>query len=366
MLGSRPVPPAVRGLAYPMAGQKASVTPTDDALLTADAAGLRYVSDDGPGIRRTRRGRGFSYELADGTLISDPDERERIKALAVPPAWTDVWICPAPDGHILATGRDDRGRKQYRYHPEWSRVRSEDKFGSLPAFAEALPTLRERVDADLGKRSLSREKVLALVVRLLDETLIRIGNEAYAAENESYGLTTMLPDHADIDGKHITFDFTAKGGLTRNVRVQNKKLAGIVHGCWELGGQDLFSYLEDGEVVDVTSGDVNAYLQEIIGQGVTAKHFRTWGGTVSAAAALAISRPPESDADADKAILAAFDVASTVLGNTRAVCRQSYVHPAIPEAYRCGDLAELWPRARSTTWLDRQERLVQRLLDSAG
>ena len=334
----------------------------DLSLASADAAGLRYVSDEAPGIRRQRCGRGFSYRLPDGGVLSDRVERDRIAALAIPPAWTDVWICPAPDGHILATGRDDRGRKQYRYHPEWSRVRAEDKFGALPAFAEALPCLRERVDADLRRRDLPREKVLALVVRLLDQTLIRVGNEAYAAENESYGLTTMLAEHVEVDGPCIAFDFTAKGGLARNVYVEDTRLAKAVRACSELRGQDLFTYRVHGENVDVTSGDVNEYLREVIGHGVTAKHFRTWGGTVSAAAALVITRPPESDAQADTAVLAAFDVAAEVLGNTRTVCRESYVHPAVPEAFRTGQLAELWPRVRGTRWLDRPERLVQRVL----
>ncbi|MCU1497849.1 MAG: putative topoisomerase [Acidimicrobiales bacterium] len=329
----------------------------------ADAAGLRYVADHLDGIRRRKRGKGFSYHLPDGTPIRDAAERARIQALAIPPAWTDVWICPAPDGHILATGRDDRGRKQYRYHPEWERVRSEDKFGSLPAFAEALPCLRERVDADLRKRNLPREKVLALVVRLLDRSLIRVGNEAYATENESYGLTTMLADHVEVDGPCIAFAFTAKGGLARSVYVQDQRLASIVRDCSELQGQDLFTYEAEHGIADVTSTDVNAYLRETIGAGVTAKHFRTWGGTVSAAAALAISRPPENDSQADTAILAAFDVAAEVLGNTRAVCRQSYVHPAVPEAYRSGLLAERWPHTRDTRHLRREERLVQRLLE---
>lgn len=334
----------------------------DLSLATADEAGLSYVSDEAVGITRRRRGKGFSYTMPDGTPLSDPGERTRIAALAVPPAWTDVWICPAPDGHILATGRDDRGRKQYRYHPEWSRVRSEDKFGALPAFAASLPRLRERLDADLRRRNLPRQKVLALVVRLLDQTLIRVGNEAYAAENESYGLTTMLPDHVDVDGACIAFDFTAKGGLARNVYVSDTRLAKVVRQVSELGGQDLFTYQTEGAIADVTSTDVNVYLREVVGEGVTAKHFRTWGGTVSAAAALGITRPPESDAQADKAVLAAFDIAAEVLGNTRTVCRESYVHPAIPDAFRSGLLAELWPRSRATRYLDRRERLVQRLL----
>lgn len=340
------------------------MTDLDVSLASADEAGLRYVSDEGPGLRRTRRGRGFSYSRPNGTVITDQVERRRIEALAIPPAWTDVWICPTADGHILATGRDDRGRKQYRYHDEWNRVRAADKFAALPEFAEALPALRQRVETDLRRHDLPKEKVLALVVRLLDNTLIRVGNEAYAAENESYGLTTMLAEHVEVDGACIAFDFTAKGGLARNVYVEDARLAKIVHACSELGGQDLFTYRTDDAIADVTSNDVNQYLRESIGQEVTAKHFRTWGGTVSAAAALAITRVPESDARADKAVLAAYDVAAEVLGNTRTVCRESYVHPAISEAFRTGKLSELWPRSRPTRWLARPERLVQRLLDS--
>ncbi len=332
---------------------------------TADLAGLTYVSDEAPGIRRRRRGRGFSYLDLDGRPLTDEAERARIASLAVPPAWTDVWICPSPDGHILATGRDDRGRKQYRYHPEWNRVRAEDKFAALPAFAETLPCLRERVEGDLRRRGLPREKVLALVVRLLDRTLIRVGNDAYAVENDSYGLTTMLPDHVEVRDACIAFDFTGKSGLEHNVYVEDRRLARIVREVSELGGQDLFSYRAEGAVADVTSTDVNAYLRDTIGEGITAKHFRTWGGTVTAAAALAITRPPASDAQAEKAVLAAFDVAAEVLGNTRAVCRTSYVHPAVPEAYRSGELGALWPRARETRWLNRRERLVQRLLAAA-
>lgn len=330
---------------------------------SADAAGLTYVGDDGPGIRRRRHGRGFSYLLPNGDLLTDRRERARLASLAIPPAWTDVWICPAPDAHLLATGRDQRGRKQYRYHPRWSEVRSADKFSALPAFSEVLPALRAQVESDLRKRTLSREKVLALVVRLLDRTLIRVGNEAYAAENASYGLTTMLPDHMEPDGRGIVFDFVAKSGLARKVPVHDEKLARIVHQVSELGGQDLFAYLSDGEVVDVTSSDVNTYLRTHAGEGITAKHFRTWGGTTSAAGALAITRVPETDAIADKEVLAAFDVASSVLGNTRNVCRQSYVHPAVPDAFRTGELAEMWKSSRSTAQLDRIERTVQRLLD---
>lgn len=303
------------------------MTDLDLSQASADAAGLTYVCDDIPGIRRHKRGRGFSYELPDRLLLTDCAERDRIASLAIPPAWTDVWICPAPDGHLLATGRDQWGRKQYRYHSKWSEVRSADRFGALPAFAEVLPSLREQVEADLRKRSLSRDRVLALVVRLLDHTLVLVGNDAYAAENESYGLTTMFPDHVEVDRQGLVFDFVAKSGLARQVPVHDQKLARIVHQVSELGGQDLFAYVSDGEVADVTSSDVNAYLRTHAGDGVTAKHFRTWGGTTSAAAALAVSRVPESEAVAGKEVLSAFDVAASELGITRTVCRQSYFAP---------------------------------------
>jgi DNA topoisomerase-1 len=343
-------------------------TKTDDAPVIADPeqvaadAGLRYVSDQAPGIRRKKRGKGFSYETADGTVISDPEERARIASIAIPPAWTDVWICPATDGHILATGRDDRGRKQYRYHPRWREVRDADKFGQLAEFGRILPDVRKAVDADLRRRGLPREKVLGLVVKLLDETLIRIGNESYAAENESYGLTTLKSDHVEVMGNVLLFDFVGKSGLEHAVFIEDKQLARIVHQCHELGGQDLFAYHSEGDVVDVTSTDVNAYLSELAGPGVTAKTFRTWGGTTIAAATLALDRPSRSERQAEQAVLSAFDVAAEVLGNTRAVCRSCYVHPVVPESYREGRLQDVWKRSRSGGELDRSERAVLKLL----
>jgi DNA topoisomerase-1 len=333
-----------------------------DPKQVAVEAGLRYVSDLSPGITRKRAGKGFTYKAVDGTTITDPEERARIAAIAIPPAWTDVWICPRADGHILATGRDDRGRKQYRYHPRWREVRDANKFGSLTEFGLLLPDLRKQVDADLRRRGLPREKVLALVVKLLDETLIRIGNEAYAAENESYGLTTLKPDHVEVMGDVLAFDFVGKSGLDHEVYLEDKRLAKIVHQCHELGGQDLFAYQSGGEVVDVTSGDVNAYLAEIAGSGVTAKTFRTWGGTTVAAGTLALDRPPSSERQAEKAILAAYDVASTLLNNTRAVCRNCYVHPVVPDSYKSGDLQATWNRSRASGGVDRAERTVLRLL----
>jgi DNA topoisomerase I len=326
-------------------------------------AGLRYVSDEGPGIRRRRRGKGFSYERPDGRVITSKAERERIAAIAIPPAWTDVWISPVANGHILATGRDARGRKQYRYHPEWRRIRDSDKFDRLADFGAALPDLRAEVESDLAKRGMPEVKALALVTSLLDQTLIRVGNENYVEENGSYGLTTLRPGHVTVEPDRVVFDFTSKGGLDRALVLEDRALARAVHQCHELGGQTLFSYqTQTGEVLDVTSTDVNGYLREKVGDEITAKDFRTWGGTTAAAATLAVGRPAESAAHADKAVLAAYDVAAEVLGNTRAVCRSAYVHPAVPEAFRSGQLHEHWKRARSAPRFDRAEHLVLRLL----
>jgi DNA topoisomerase-1 len=336
----------------------------DPAEVAVDA-GLIYVSDTMPGIRRRKRGSGFSYLRPDGSVITDRRERERIAALAIPPAWTDVWISPRATGHILATGRDAKGRKQYRYHPTWREVRDADKYDKLSAFGHALPEVRRAVDADLGRRGMPREKVLALVVKLLDETLIRVGNDAYAADNESYGLTTLKSDHVDVDGADIVFDFVGKSGLEHERFVHDPKLAKIVRQCHELGGQDLFTYRSSGTLVDVTSSDVNSYLRGLAGADVTAKDFRTWGGTAVATAALAIGRPPASATEAEKQILASYDVAAEVLGNTRTVCRTCYVHPVVPESYRTGRLHETWNRARPTQTLDRKERTVLKLLEDA-
>lgn len=245
-------------------------------------------------------------------------------------------------------------------------MRDGDKFDNLAAFGLSLPDLRRAVDADLKRRGMPREKVLALVVKLLDETLIRVGNDAYATDNDSYGLTTLKHDHVDVHGEHIMFEFVGKGGLPRELRVEDRSLARIVHQCHELGGQDLFTYRVQGALVDVTSTDVNAYLRELAGNTVTAKDFRTWGGTAVAAATLALGQPPRTGAEAEKSVLAAYDVAAEVLGNTRAVCRSCYVHPAIPAAYRAGELHQAWRRSRDTPTLDRKERTVLRLLSSTS
>ncbi|MDP8957913.1 MAG: DNA topoisomerase IB [Actinomycetota bacterium] len=322
----------------------------------AQSAGLRYVCDEDPGIHRVRRGRGFSYVLPDGQVIRDKKERQRIKQIVIPPAWRDVWICPRPDGHILATGRDDRGRKQYCYHPRWREVRDTAKFDRMLHFGEALPELRARVDGDLRRHGLPPQRVLALVVRLLDETLIRVGNEEYAEANETYGLTTLRSEHVEVSSSKVVFDFVGKGGTERQVAFRDRRLARAVHQCHELGGQELFTYLdEDDELVTVGSAEVNDYLRDLVGEDVTAKDFRTWGGTSLVARVLAELGPAGSDKEAAGNVLTAIDAAAEQLGNTRAVCRQSYVHPSIPEAYFQGRLLDHWRVARSRQWLDRSE-----------
>ncbi|CAN5814752.1 DNA topoisomerase IB [soil metagenome] len=328
----------------------------------AEAAGLRYVTDTKPGLIRRRQGKGWSYRQADGSLVTDPAARARIGAIVIPPAWTDVWICRDPAGHSQATGRDGRGRKVYCYHPAWRELRDADKFDRLASFGAALPDLRAAVDADLRRRGLPEEKVLALVVRLLDDSLIRVGNDAYAEENGSYGLTTLLPEHVEVDADLVSFDFVGKSGLDHQVALADRRLARIIHACHELGGQELFAYETPDGPADVGSADVNAYLRRLTGDAVTAKDFRTWGGSAIATATLALSRLPEGDRDVDAVVLGAYDVAAELLGNTRAVCRACYVHPAVPAAYREGSLHEFWRRSRASTGLERKERALLKLL----
>ena len=337
----------------------------EEAELAARAAGLRYVNDAKPGIRRVRRGKGFSYVGTGGEPVG-PDERKRIEALAIPPAWTDVWICPRPDGHVQATGRDAKGRKQHRYHPDWRRFRDATKYERLVDFGAGLPALRAAVDRDLGLPGFPREKALALVVTLLDRTLVRVGNDEYATSNSSYGLTTLLADHAEVDGAKVVLDFVGKSGTAQKIALEDRRLARLVRRCSELGGQELFSYLDGDRVCDVGSSDVNDYLREKTGAEVTAKHFRTWGGTCAAAAALVLCRPPATVKQAEAQVLAAIDVAACVLGNTRAVCRSSYVHPAILDAHRSGDLLEAWKRSRATERAGRAERTVLSVLQQAS
>jgi len=337
----------------------------EEAELAARDAGLRYVSDAKPGIRRLRRGSGFSYVGPDGRPVAG-QERRRLAALAIPPAWTDVWICPRPDGHVQATGRDAKGRKQHRYHPEWRRVRDATKYERLVDFGSGLPVLRAAVERDLGLPGFPRDRALALVVSLLDRTLVRVGNDVYASSNSSYGLTTLRADHAEVDGTTVVLDFVGKSGNQHRIAVHDRRLARLVRRCSELGGQELFSYLDGGRVCDVGSSDVNDYLRERTGAQVTAKHFRTWGGTCAAAAALALCRPPGTKREADAQVLAAIDVAACVLGNTRAVCRSSYVHPAVLDAHASGALLEAWQGARATERASRAERAVLTVLKRAA
>lgn len=305
-----------------------------DPVEAARAAGLRYYTDHRPGIRRKPDGNSFIYITAEGEIVRDQNTLERIAALAIPPAWTDVWICPAERGHIQATGRDAKGRKQYRYHARWREVRDETKYNRMIAFAEALPIIRQRTDRDLGLHALSHDKVLATVVQLLDDTAIRVGNEEYARENHSYGLTTLRNRHVKIHGSDIRFHFRGKSGKEHEVDIQDRRLARALQRLQDLPGQELFQYIDaDGERRSVDSGDVNDYLKQITGEHFTAKDFRTWHGTVTCAEALFTSGEFESETAGKHSVTQAIERAAEHLGNTPAICRKSYVHPAIVEAY---------------------------------
>jgi DNA topoisomerase-1 len=307
----------------------------------ARVAGLKYVSDTGPGIRRERDGAGWRYIGPDGHPVDNVATLERIRSLAIPPAYADVWICPDPLGHIQATGRDARGRKQYRYHPRYREVRDETKFGRMPAFSRALPRIRKRVDADLARRGLPRDRVLAAVVRLLESTGIRIGNEEYARVNHHYGLTTLREEHVAVEGATMRFQFVGKVGKPYRCHVTDRRLASIVQRCQSLPGEELFKFVDDrGALQTIDSGDVNAYLREIAGAGFTAKDFRTWAGTMLAADALRTVEVPRTERGINSAILRAIDQVAEQLNNTRAVCRKYYVHPAVPDAFRSGILRE--------------------------
>jgi DNA topoisomerase-1 len=301
-------------------------------------AGLRHSSDDRPGISRRRAGRGFAYRDADGRPVRDRETLDRIRSIVIPPAWMDVWICPWPNGHLQATGRDARGRKQYRYHPRYRSRRNEAKFERLIAFAKALPAIRERVDADLARSGLPREKVIAAVVRLLELTLIRVGNDEYARLNRSFGLTTLRDRHARVDGSEVRFRFRGKSGRQHEVGLRDRRLANVVKRCRDLPGQELFQYVDaDGEPRDVASDDVNAYLAEIA-PGVTAKDFRTWAGTVLAWRALSALGEGATEREKRRNVAAAIEATAENLGNTAAVARSAYVHPAVVDAYLDGRL----------------------------
>jgi DNA topoisomerase-1 len=315
------------------------------ALESAKSIGLRYVTDDRPGIRREMGPLGVRYIAPNGRVIRKAAELKRLRALAIPPAWTDVWICTDPRGHLQATGRDVKGRKQYRYHPEWRTCRDDTKYGRMQAFAAALPTIRARTTADLLKPGLPREKVLATVVQLLEKSLIRVGNEEYKKQNGSFGLTTLQDRHVAVNGSTLRFEFRGKSGKRHVVDVDDRRLARVVQQCRDLPGQDLFQYVDDhGRRCDVTSGDVNAYLKEITGQDFTAKDFRTWSGTVLAATALRELQRADSQAQAKKNVLKAIEAVAGLLGNTRTVCRKSYIHPAIVDSYMDGSMLETLSR----------------------
>jgi DNA topoisomerase I len=300
----------------------------------ARSAGLRYTTDSRPGIRRKRKGKQFCYISPEGKLLRARDDLQRIRALVIPPAWTDVWICTDPRGHLQATGRDARGRKQYRYHPKWREVRDETKYYRLIGFAQALPAIRRRTAADLRGSKLSRERVLATVVALLEKTLIRVGNDEYAKQNRSFGLTTLRDGHVAVNGGRVRFMFRGKSGVEHEIDLNDRRLAQTVRQCRDIPGYDLFQYYEaDGARRTVGSGDVNAYLKEIVGEDYTSKDFRTWAGTVLAAQLLRECDDFDSETQAKKNIVGAIERVAAKLGNTKAVCRKCYIHPAVLEAY---------------------------------
>jgi DNA topoisomerase I len=307
---------------------------TSEHRRTATRAGLKYVTDGLAGISRQRAGKGWVYFAPNGARIRDPDKRRRLNSLAIPPAWTDVWICPDPHGHIQATARDARGRKQYRYHSEYREACDRSKFRHMLEFSEILPRIRERVERDLGREDLSRRQILATVIRLLDRTLIRVGNDEYARENRSFGLTTLRRRHVEVEGTSLRFSFRGKSGVEHNVSLTDRRLSKIIQRCQDLPGTELFQFLDaKGKRQTISSDDVNAHLREITGRDVTAKDFRTWGGTMHAAVALRTMGPGATKKEIEGNIVKAVDDVAGKLSNTRAVCRKYYVHPALLEAY---------------------------------
>jgi DNA topoisomerase-1 len=312
-----------------------------DPEKVAEEAGLRYVSDEKCGYSRKRKGEDFEYFDTEGKRIRDEKRLLRIRRLAIPPAYTDVWICPSANGHIQATGRDARGRKQYRYHERWREVRDENKYERMVVFGKALPKIRRQVNRDLKRRGLPREKVLATVVQLLERTFIRIGNEEYAKENKSFGLTTMRNRHVDVTATKLKFSFRGKSGVKHEVDVTDRRLAKIICQLQDLPGQEVFQYVDEtGEVRQIDSQDVNDYLREITGEDFTAKDFRTWAGTVLAAMALNAQEAFENKTQAKKNIKDAISAVAKILGNTPTVCRKCYVHPAVLETYLDGAMIE--------------------------
>ena len=332
-----------------------------ESMSLAADAGLNYVTDESPGFRRIRRGRGFSYSDQKGNRINGT-VRKWIDSLVIPPAWTDVWISPDTSGHILATGYDKAGRKQYIYHPAWEETRDEVKFERMGEFGRRLSRLRRRTDSELSRKGLSRLKVTALAVAVMDRTLIRVGNRKYADENDAYGLTTITCEHVEVDGLHVHFDFAGKGGADQQLVFQDRRLAGLISRCQELGGQTLFGYETPDGVAAITSTDVNTYLAETMSGPFTAKDFRTWGASTAVAEEL-MTWSEEGDEDA--LLLRAIDTTAEKLGNTREVCRSSYLHPIIPDSFSSGALADAWTRSRRGTWLCRSESTVNRVISEA-
>jgi DNA topoisomerase-1 len=331
-------------------------------MAIAAEAGLNYVTDEVPGLRRVRRGKGFSYLDSKGNTING-STREWIRSLVIPPAWDQVWISPDRSGHILATGYDKAGRKQYIYHPTWEEVRDEVKFDRMGVFGRRIPKLRKQVDKDLRRPGLARPKVTALAVAVMDRTLIRVGNRKYVDENEAYGLTTLTCDHVLVDGLHVHLEFAGKGGADHEVVFRDRRLAGLIARCQELAGQTLFSFEADDGVNAISSTDVNAYLADVMSGPFTAKDFRTWGASTAVAEDLATS---PDDLDDETRLLQAIDATAERLGNTRAVCRASYLHPIIPEAFQSGALLAAWERSRKGLWMGRAESTVNRLLSESS
>lgn len=360
-----------------MTERSASLAPTDnaascanDALEDAKSVGLRYVDDRLPGITRKAGKAGFRYFDRDGVQIKDQAVCDRIRALAIPPAWTDVWICRWPNGHIQATGRDAKNRKQYRYHPDWRSVRDDVKYGRMLKFSQALPVIRSKIDAALSLPGLPREKVLAAIVWLLEMTRMRVGNKEYARTNDSFGMTTLRKKHVRIDGTQIQFEFRGKSGVQHSIKLQDRRLARIIKHARDLPGQELFQYVgEEGERHSIGSADVNAYLRELSGEDYTAKDFRTWAGTVLAAVALLESVQAESEAQAKKEIVQAIATVAKQLGNTPAICRKCYIHPQVIDAYLDGSLHALARRKSKRKTLSdahalsSEEAMVSMLLD---
>ncbi|MEM1251869.1 MAG: DNA topoisomerase IB [Cyanobacteria bacterium P01_H01_bin.21] len=331
-----------------------------DATRSAQIAGLRYVSDEQPGIKRLRWGRGFTYIDPDGNHLQQGSQRDWIQSLAIPPNWEDVWICINPNGHLQATGRDARGRKQYRYHPDWIQLREQLKFDRLIPFANKLPDLRQQVRQQLAQNhlELDRETITAAIIQILDNTLIRVGNLHYSQTNGSYGLTTLQKRHVDISANHLTFQFRGKSGVEQEIDLHNRRLANIIRRCQEIPGYTLFKYIDEGgKYQTIDSGDINAYLQAVMGESFTAKDFRTWGGTVAACNVLA-----RTASDSTNLVTEAIKIAARQLGNRPATCRKYYIHPTIIDAYETGWLSDYlldWsPNPSSDLSEDEQRTLI--------